>query len=362
MTDQQFPVIEYAPQQSPSEWGHQHGETFRQGIRELVAIRRGLMQEKNPQLTDSRIATLAQEQWQCTEAYSPALAEELQAIAAGAAVSLEEIVILNNYTDFRDIQVPDQGCSVVAVNESQFPVVGQTWDMHGSAKHYVCCLVVPQAGFEQPAVLFSLVGCVGMMGFHPRGTMVGVNNINTDGAQAGALWPCVVRQVLSQPTHDTMEQALTTAPVTSGHAYLLASQEKSEFWEVMPGLSERIDSLAIDQDGAIFHTNHCIGPQAQQRETVISQNSTTHIRYDLINKKIDDVRSLDGVYELLNDHENYPKSICSNFQTNAQDPSITCGGAVGALKTGVVKMWRGDPVHDDNFLCREFTIGAPQNV
>ena len=362
MTDLQFPIIEYSPKQSPREWGHMHGESFRQGIAELVEIRRGLMQEKSPHLTSEVVSDLARQQWQYTQAYSDPLSEELEGIAAGAAVSIEQIVILNNYTDFRDIHVPDQGCSVVAVNENQFPVVGQTWDMHSSAKRYVCCLTVPQSGFAAPAVLFSLVGCVGMMGYHPRGSMVGVNNINTDGARPGALWPCVVRKILEQSSHAAMDQALVSAPVTSGHAYLIATHEKSEFWEVMPGLAESINVLPIDEEGGIFHTNHCLGPQSRQRETVLSQNSTTHIRYDLLQKKIGTARSLEAVYELLNDHENYPKSICSNYQTSAQDPSVTCGGAVGELKTGAVKMWRGDPIHDDSFVCHEFQLGVPESV
>ena len=55
--------------------------------------------------------------------------------------------------------------------------------------------------------------------------------------------------------------------------------------------------------------------------------------------------------------ENYPKSICSNFQADTQDPSITCGGAVGHLETGEIRMWRGDPVHDDHFVLHSFQLG-----
>ena len=92
---------------------------------------------------------------------------------------------------------------------------------------------------------------------------------------------------------------------------------------------------------------------------MIAQNSTTHIRYQLLEKKIASIKSLDDVCDLMNDHENYPKSICSNFQASSQDPSITCGGAAGEIKTGTVKMWRGDPVYDENYCCREFNLGVP---
>ncbi len=357
MTDQGFPVIEYLRDDSPRQRGHAHGEQFRTGIRELIEIRTALMREKNPGLTRDRIAELAGEQWRITGEYDGGLRDELAGIAEGAGVSVNDIVILNNYTDFRDIQVPDQGCSVVFVNYGERPVAGQTWDMHGSAKQYVCCLTVPCVGFEQPAVLFSLVGCVGMMGFHPRGQMVGVNNINTVGARAGALWPVVVRRTLEQTSHTAMIDELTSAPVTSGHSYLVASRSGGgEFWEIMPDLAERIETLAADRDGCLFHTNHCLGEQAKKREAVLAQSTTTHIRYGLLEKKIGAVRDFDDVLRLLNDHENYPKSICSNFQAGSQDPSVTCGGAVGDLTSGKVTMWRGDELHDVNFVRHEFRL------
>jgi isopenicillin-N N-acyltransferase-like protein len=331
-----------------------HGEQFRSEIAELAEIRLNLMREKNPSLTESRVNQLADQQWDVTSSYDNALGEELQGIVDGSKLSRAQITVLNNYTDFRDIQLADdQGCSVVYVNYQQTPVAGQTWDMHSSAKRYVSVIKInDEQGLE--SLVFSLVGCIGMMGFTRLGTTVQVNNINTDGAVAGAMWPAVVRKTLQFPEHKKMSNHLSTAPVTSGHNYLLASRERAEMWEVMPGLAECVDAKTGDEEGSLFHTNHCLGHNSTQRETTISQNSTTHVRFDLIKKKIPNVRTYADMYGLLNDHENYPKSICSNFQSNAQDPSVTCGGAIGNLKTGQVEMWRGDEVHDENFVKHAF--------
>ena len=333
-----------------------HGESFSVAIAELAEIRLGLMREKNPSLTSERIKSLADAQWHATEEYDAALSLELQGICDGSGVSRELITVLNNYTDFRDIQLDDQGCTVVWANYDRNLIAGQTWDMHGSAKNYVNVLKIPSIDGGLDSIVFSLVGCLGMMGYTRRRTAVGVNNINTDGATTGAMWPAVVRKTLAQTNHDQMTDHLKSANVTSGHNYLIASTERAEMWEVMPGLADRADHLSSNDDGFLFHTNHCVGTQAVTRETAISQNSTTHIRYDLVEKKIQAVRDFDGVYDLLHDHENYPKSICSNWQTNTQDPSITCGGAVGSLATGKIKMWRGDQVYDDNFVCHEFDL------
>lgn len=312
------------------------------------------MREKNPSLTVDVIEQLAQEQWQATQQFDRRLSDELQGIADGADVPLSSLVILNNYTDFRDIQVDDQGCSLAYANQMHGPVVGQTWDMHGSAKNYVCCIQIVD---EQSAtILFSVVGCVGMMGFNNTGGMLGVNNINTDGAKSGVMWPVIVRKVLEQDDLPSMATCLTESSKTSGHNYLIAVRDHAQMWEVAPGCNDLVDQKRPADKGFMFHTNHCLGENMKLRETTLSQNSTTHIRYDLLDKKIGSVSSLEQMYQLMHDHENYPKSICSNFQTDAQDPSITCGGAVGQLDSGQVVMWRGDKLYDDNFVEHEFDL------
>ncbi len=354
MIDCGFPVIEYAAAQSPLERGRLHGEQFREAIAELVEIRRGLMREKNPTLDSRWISELAEQQWAATKIYDQDLSDELQGICDGSGLSRESITVLNNYTDFRDIKLAEQqGCSVVYINYGS-PLAGQTWDMHGSAKNYVAVITVSGQDGVLESVIFSLVGCVGMMGFTRHGTTVQVNNINTDGAVASVMWPAIVRKTLRFPRHDDMADHLATAAASSGHNYLVASRERAEMWEIMPGLAERVDFMMGNEHGYLFHTNHCLGRQSVLRETKIAQNSTTHIRFELLTKKLDAVRDYDALYGLLNDHENYPKSICSNFQAGTQDPSITCGGAIGDLQTGRVQMWRGDELYDDNFVIHDF--------
>jgi isopenicillin-N N-acyltransferase-like protein len=353
--DVNFPLIEYQPGQSHRGWGQRHGETWREAIQELIEIRTSLMREKNPGLNEHLISDLAAQQWQATASYDAALTEELTGIAEGAAVTTNEIVVLNNYTDFRDIQVSDQGCSVIYVHRHGQRIAGQTWDMHGSAKRFITCLTIP-AGEHSAAVVFSIVGCVGMMGFSAGGQMIGVNNLNTDRARPGVLWPVVIRKLIQATSLAQQQQILRQAPLTSGRSFLLAGRQGAEFWEVAPDLAERVSQLTSQEEGHLFHTNHCLGTQARQRETKLALTSTTHLRYDLIEKKIGAVNDLASAWNLLNDHDGYPRSICSNYQTSSQDPSITCGGAVGDLRSGVVRMWRGDKLHDSNFVEHQFQL------
>ncbi|MCC7442795.1 MAG: hypothetical protein IT285_14260 [Bdellovibrionales bacterium] len=339
-----------------------HGESFRAGIRELVAIRRELMREANPALHGETLSDLAERQWEITRSWSPRIAEEIEGIAQGSGASIEDLVVLNNYTDFRDIHVPqsggrgeEKGCSTLFVNTGLESVGGQTWDMHGTAKLYVAVLEVPSHDEAPEMLLFSLVGCVGLMGYTADGRMLGVNNLNTRDARPGLLWPALVREALARPDRGSMERLLKEAPVTSGHNYLVADATGGTHWEISPSVREAAGK-AGSEPGFAFHTNHCLTEPGRAAETPTSLNSTTHVRYRLLEQKLNAGLGYEDVYRLLTDHEGYPKSICSHFQSSAKDPSFTCGGAIAELRTGQFRFWRGCPAADDSYVEREFRI------
>ena len=345
-SDQGFPEINYKEGDSFLNWGRSHGEEFKVAIKELVEIRRELMLQKNPRLI-SHLTRLAHEQFDVTKDFCPEICEELNGIAQGSDLTVEDIVILNNYTDFRDIQLPEEGCSTIHKKNEKVNVVGQTWDMHSSAKDYACVIKAPTQEHIPASISFSLVGCVGMMGVNSNKLFTGVNNINTTNAKVGLIWPALVRKCLMAIDLDELRTILTTSPVTSGHNYIIADFNKGEHWEISPGIIEKV--LDSEIDNHIFHTNHCLGPQTKEVEDKTSHSSTTLPRFDILTSKYDQVSSQDEFIALLKSHEGYPKSICSHFESGAQDPSMTCGGGTFDFATNDLHIWRGCKVHDKNY-------------
>lgn len=357
--DCNFPLIKYEPSTEHLNhvaWGLQHGEEFKAPIKELVEIRRDLMLAKNPSIKD-HLDQLAHAQLENTRTFAPKICEEIVAIAKASGLTIAEIVILNNYTDFRDLTLPEEGCSTIHIQKGKKIVAGQTWDMHKSAKDYVCVIQTPGTDDQTESLNFSLVGCVGMMGYNTDRCLVGVNNINTQNAKAGIIWPALVRQVLLERSLKTMEDKLMSAPVTSGHNYILSSPDGGRHYEVTPTDREKVLGLDNGEDGEIFHTNHCLGPAVKSHEDPTSLSSTTHVRFDLLQNKAPKVDSYEGMLSLLKDHENYPKSICSHFESGAQDPSFTCGGGAAEITEGNrVHFWRGCEEHDSNYVGYNFEL------
>lgn len=351
-TDCHFPYIDYEKGKSPRQWGQAHGESFKKAIGELFVIRKELMLAKNPSLRP-HLDRLAHEQWEISKTFAPDIAEELQGIAEGSGLTLSDIVILNNYTDFRDITLADEGCSTVGIKSENQLLVGQTWDMHSSAKNYMCLIHSKETKDASEALILSLVGCVGLMGVNTHLCSVGVNNINTKKARAGLIWPLLVRSLLKEKSLEAMEAQLRGAPVTSGHNYIMADKENVEHYEATPTSFAKVNWQAKNY---VFHTNHCLMPETIALEEKGVQASTTHARYDLLTKKMDRVRNKSELLTLLQDHEGHPMSICSHFESGAQDPSMTCGGGIVDQLDGSSHFWRGCPRYDSNYKNYQFTL------
>src|SRR5262245_48144358 len=90
----------------PREWGRIHGESFRGEIKALVAIRVHLCMKTGAFKTAAEVLAAAGAHLPVLERYHRGLHEELLGIAEGAAVPPEEIVVVNHYTDLRDLD-PD---------------------------------------------------------------------------------------------------------------------------------------------------------------------------------------------------------------------------------------------------------------
>ncbi len=356
-TNCQFPIIQYKTGCSYNQWGISHGEEFRQPIKELALIRKELMLKKNPSIS-KKLNELALEQLEVSRQYSPYLAKEIEGIAEGANLNITDLVILNNYTDFRDLKLPDEGCTTLHVQNESNIISGQTWDMHRSAKNYMCMIQIPATEHHTSLLLLSLVGCVGLMGVNTHNCLIGVNNINTKNARIGLIWPILVRKALESKCLNEMRNTLLTAPVTSGHNYLISTDQGSANLEITPTVSEIVSQISTKEIGSIFHTNHCIGESIKEIEDKDSISSTTYNRYNLITQKVSSVVSLNDLKNLLSSHDEYPKSICSHFENGVQDPSFTCGGGVSDLKKGEHIFWRGCPSLDEDYIEYKFEVNG----
>lgn len=284
---------------TPHEMGYQHGKAFLKDIHELTEDRIQLSStEKWTGYTLPREQVLALGE-ACLEehrAYSPELVEELEGIAEATGLGLTELLIMNGFTDFIDVVANHEKAAVLppigthaADNCTAFIVssqaaaegkgfIGQTWDMHDTATPYVILLRGRPANAPE-FLVFTITGCVGMIGMNDAGIAMGINNLTAADGRIGVTWPFVIRKALMQTNLDDALACITGARLAGAHNYVLADSTGRGY--NVEAMSTRYYVEEV-QDSFIVHTNHCVHASniIVERKRLASMVENSHSRYN----------------------------------------------------------------------------------
>jgi isopenicillin-N N-acyltransferase-like protein len=353
--------LELPAGQPPRAWGQIHGETFRGEIKALAAIRTYLCTKIGGFKAAAEVHVAASVHLPVLERYHRGLYDELIGIAEGAAVSPEDIVIANHYTDLRDLDPdPDtwrpapladdpgagtagqgaagmnhEGCSVMWAESPTGRILAQTWDMHATAIPYVMVLRIPESPDGPPATLLSVTGCLGMAGMSAARVAIAINNLYSTDATLGVVWPAVVRRALHRRTAADARDAIATSPIGSGHHYFVADPRQA--FAIEASGTRRKQVFAGGR--AYCHTNHCLDGDVAARSKV-PPASTTYDRMrwleaDLARAPIAD---LTDAWRRLGSEDGWPRSVCTNMATpDSPHGAATCGAIAMNLDTG--ELW-----------------------
>jgi isopenicillin-N N-acyltransferase-like protein len=299
---------------TPKKIGQEHGEVFRESVKAMAEIRLELMLREPQFKSKQQVLELAQKHLPILANYDADLYAELLGISEGSGVSTEEIVVLNHYTDMRDLGA----CTMVFVPSKTGNLLGQTWDIHASAKPYVLLF-----NLEGKTIL-TAAGCLGLTGFNQNSVGVCINNLSSLDAQIGLIWPALVRRVLKAGNAQEARDLILKAPLGSGHHYSVADQQ--DFF----GIETSGTQKKVVQSGTSkphFHTNHCLDPEIAKVST-IRAGSTTLSRYAEIETSLSQhvPENLDELLKLLGRVTFEPK-------TNDPHAPATCGTFVMNLMT-----------------------------
>lgn len=344
---------------SPYELGYAHGQAYADAIRHLaderVALAGSGTWSERP-LSRDEVLALADACVDEHEQYAPDLMVELRGMADATGLSLAELIIVNGFTDFVDTiyAVTRRGGAVVeggsADNCTAFIIpdslaadgrgyFGQTWDMHDSATPFVRLLRVrPDGG--PTALLFTLTGCVGMVGMNDAGIAVGINNLLGGDGQVGVTWPFVVRKILQQTTIEAALACLAEARLAGAHNYLVYDATDSGYNIEAMSTVRHITRLKAD---AIVHTNHCLVPatRAVDRPRLPASQAHSEERLTSAQRLLDrDGITVDDLMALTR-----APHIC----VSAEPPLFveTCGAAIMQPRSGRFWALWGRPTENE---------------
>jgi isopenicillin-N N-acyltransferase-like protein len=311
---------------SAQDRGQLHGSTWANEIQNFAKLRKGLLKKSLDSWSFDQINKLAQAHLNVLKRDNE-LWQEFTGISEGSGVDLVDLMILNNHTDLRDFHAspPDETfleCSCFAFKKGKQLVIGQTWDMHATARDFVAHTTLVKGKGKQE--IFTLTGCLGLTGVSSSPFGVFINNLRSHNVKIGLAWPALVRKLLDAKTIAGAHEILKANMPSAGRNFLLADNANAANFEVTANETAQVGDLS---KGILFHTNHYLS-DLKKSEDPIARSKTTFDRYDYLAKRLPEIYAGDISVKAIG--ENFLNKAVGIISIPAskdhQNGTATCGG------------------------------------
>jgi len=360
MTSFPFPVISVKGR--PFECGQQYGSQAREQIRRNVALYFDLWRNlwgAEPDDILKRCAKLIP----VIGKYDSDILEELEGIARGADLSLEEVVALNARYElvFALSSVAPHGsggCTSVAalpqVTRNGKTILGQNWDWMPRFRGLSVVLEVAETG--KPAIVtHTEAGALAHKGMNSAGVAVCLNALGTNHDKFGLTTPflIVARAILNADSLSRALKAVFEARVTVSFNFLIAHRDGEAIdLEVNP---EEVGVVQAS-GGILTHSNNflTLGGRADLKDTFKAILPDTLFRYHRARQLIEldkghiDIGSFQRVFK---DHFSHPNSICRHADARDEEPRqlVTTCSAIMDLEQRTFYLTDGPPCENEYF-------------
>ena len=251
--------------------------------------------------------------------YAPAMLEEMEGIAKGARLTLDDVLLVNARTDLAvtakatDDSASMPGCTAMALVSDNHDTlaVGQNWDWRAEAEN--SCLILKLHQKNKPDIIMHAeAGTIGHRGFNSAGMGVCINYIRceTDTFKLGLPFLVKLRAILNSTNlPDCLRLLLTFVGPTSMNMVIGHRGGEALDAENTPN-----DVLFLYPEGGILtHANHFQSPNLRVRDTGKSTLPDTIFRSNRALRLFNERRGRlgwDTIKEVLTDHFGHPNSIC----------------------------------------------------
>ncbi|MDF2511928.1 MAG: hypothetical protein K0S04_1794 [Herbinix sp.] len=268
-TLERFPVPVIRVCGTPGERGLEYGKQAKELIRESVGVNDRLLAllRGNGVGELNRLAGLF---LKALRFYDSDALEEMQGIAEGAQVPLEDILRINLMPELMNPYCTDQtlGCTTVGIKNKLIYTVGQTYDWFQECKDLLVVLHFREG--EREGLMFTQAGCIGGIGMNNRGLAVLLNYLNNYYIRRdGASYHCLLRRALWSDSIEDAQRNILRSPAAYGLNLLLASEDGMCMDYELTARGADFYVLG-DREDAYVHTNHYRSDRLKTR--IINQN------------------------------------------------------------------------------------------
>ena len=307
----------------------------------------------------SRYLELANRYLPYAEAYAPELVLEIRAQAEAASVDFHALLAHNFFLDFDDLAYPflaDQllfGCTSFGLEKSitttNQAYIGQNYDYRSVFKGMDCLLHLKPNKLPE-AFIWSVVGVIGCAGINSAGIGVVINKLVPSDSRVGVPHAFIVRKILQQERLGDAVEAVISAKRSTGINYLLGDSS---------GQMISLETTATNyepiypQNGNIVHSNHYLVNNLRAYERFrLPYSNDSIVRYGRMVKILGEGSErfdLDSIKLILEDHQNFPYSICRHEGENLHHDLLgkTLGSIIINLSARKMLVASGNPCENE---------------
>ncbi|TET40811.1 MAG: hypothetical protein E3J66_06440 [Dehalococcoidia bacterium] len=359
MISQQFPVI--SVKGKPFECGRQHGSQAREQIRKNVDLYFDLWQQlwgaKRPEVLEQCKGFIP-----VIGEYDADILEELEGIAKGADLSLEEVIALNTRYELSKVQnlasqPVNEGCtSMVAlpqVTKDGHTILGQNWDY--KVRFYETSIILEVEQETKPnLVTHTEAGVICHRGMNSAGMGVCLNGLvsNLDRFEPRTPILIMMRGILNANSFDQALKAVLGTEATASGNFLIAHRDGEAIdLEILP---DDVDCLYPDR-GILTHSNHFLGFTNRKDwwYSIKSASPSSLFRFHRARQllELDDHIDVGSFQRVFKDHFSYPNSICHHVDVHREEPrqTATLASAIMDLTERAFYITKGSPCQNEYY-------------
>jgi len=338
---------------SHREVGRQIGEAVRPLVEHSIQNARNLIESNldNLQLSWEGAQIQARKYMPFAQERYPQYVEELIGMAEGANVNYTELAVVNALEAVTTDALHLTKCTSLAVNEMNTAnghvIIAHNEDWLPDDESDVF-LVKVKTNDEPPFLGMSYGGLLPNVGFNAAGIAQCCDTVYPADTRIGIPRVIVSRAVLGART---IGQAFrhTIVPLrAAGYNHLIA-HVSGELYNVE--VSARNFDVIYGIDGYLAHTNNYLSPKMEAIESESDELVHTRVRYFRALRLLKDNKnhSVETIQKILQDHVNYPDSICNHsiFDIDPLDREKTIISMIMDITAGQVTVAWGNPCKNE---------------
>jgi predicted choloylglycine hydrolase len=330
------------------EVGLQHGEALRDQIRHHLETIYELA-AKVSLASRERLLNIAELYRPYIEGYAPDFLTELEGMARGAEITMEEALLLQarqEVVNLKNAGAADRECTSFAIKGSCTvdgkAYSGQNADLNGNFEEFSNVVTFSVEG--KPLIMMvTPAGQISYQGMNDEGLSVNCNFLACNGWRKGFPRYLISRLMLEESTFDRACARLEGLRELAASRNVLLCDEKGNMinYETTP---ERV--AAIRDAGDYFvHSNHFLHPEMLCCECESDkENSICRLKRltELIEKNKGRI-SADMLKTFLRDHENGKNSICMHRDPDKEVSYHTFASIINHLADRYMEAAKGNP-------------------